>query len=79
MTFQERLLAAEAEVRRLDILAAELIDTLKEFKPDLTREWELEHNTERVLPESIRPEIDRPLEPWEIPVRPIRTRARRWR
>jgi hypothetical protein len=78
VTFHERLTAAEAEVRRLDVLVARLIDVLREkdgaFFADIMEE---EHNKERITPERARPVVDRPLSPHEIPVREVPTR-RRW-
>lgn len=78
VTFVERLTAAEAEVRRLDILVAEIIDTVRQHNTIHADGYESEHNEERITPESIRPVVDRPLAPWEIPVREIRVRAPRW-
>jgi len=78
VTFHERLTAAEAEVRRLDILVARLIDEARERGSDIFADvMEEEHNKERVTPEKIRPVPDRPLSPHEIPVREVPVR-RRW-
>ncbi len=79
VTFCERLTAAEAEVRRLDILIARVIDTLKQHDAIYADISEREHNEERISPERVRPVVDRPLAPWEIPVKevPVR-RGRRW-
>lgn len=65
----ERLLAAEAEVRRLDILVTKSIDVVREHDPNRADWLDQEHDDERIRPEAIRPVIDRPLEPQEIPVR----------
>ena len=65
----ERLLAAEAEVRRLDILVAKLIELLREHDPNQAGWLDQEHDDERIRPETIRPVVDRPLEPQEIPAR----------
>ncbi|WP_157931069.1 hypothetical protein [Mycobacteroides abscessus] len=65
----ERLLAAEAEVQRLDILVAKLIDLVRQHDPHQADWLDQEHDDERIRPEAIRPVIDRPLEPQEIPVR----------
>lgn len=78
VTFYERLTAAEAEVRRLDILVAELIDALKKHEPFTADALEDRHNDERIRPETERPVIDRPLAPWEIPVREVPVRRGRW-
>lgn len=76
--FYERLTAAEAEVRRLDILIARVIDTLKQHDAIYADIYEREHNQERISPESVRPVVDRPLAPWEIPVREVPARRGRW-
>lgn len=78
VTFVERLTAAEAEVRRLDILVAELIDALRKHDAPSADSYDREHDDDRIRPETIRPVVDRPLAPWEIPVREIRVRGRRW-
>ncbi|MBB3602784.1 hypothetical protein FHT40_002445 [Mycolicibacterium sp. BK556] len=78
VTFVERLTAAEAEVRRLDILVAELVDALKEHQPHHADALEQRHNEERIRHETVRPVVERPLAPWEIPVREVRVRGRRW-
>lgn len=75
----ERLVAAEAEMRRLDILIARLIDQLRTHE---TEKWfveaaETEHERDRITPATIRPVIDRPLSPAEMPVRYIE-RRRHW-
>jgi hypothetical protein len=78
VTFVERLTAAESEVRRVDILVAELIDALKKHEPFTADALEERHNDERIRPEAIRPVVDRPLAPWEIPVREVPVRRGRW-
>lgn len=78
VTFYERLTAGEAEVRRLDILIATVIDTLKQHDAIHADIYEREHNQERITPESVRPVVDRPLAPWEIPVREVAVRRGRW-
>lgn len=78
VTFVERLTAAEAEVRRLDVLIARMVDALRVHHEFDAEHFEREHNEERIRPETIRPVVDRPLAPWEIPVREIRVRGRRW-
>lgn len=78
VTFYERLTAAEAEVRRLDILLARVIDTLREHHAIYADMFEREHNEERIRPGTVRPVVDRPLAPWELPVREIQAPRRRW-
>jgi hypothetical protein len=76
VTFYERLTAAEAEVRRLDILASEVIDTLRQHNAIHADVYERKRNEDRIRPENVRPVVDRPLAPWEIPVREIRVSRR---
>jgi hypothetical protein len=79
VTFVERLTAAESEVRRLDILVATLIDGLRKHDNIGADIYERHHNEERIRPETVRPVIDRPLAPWEMPVREVPAgRRRRW-
>jgi hypothetical protein len=78
VTFYERLTAAEAEVRRLNILLARAIDMLKQHNTIHADIFEREHDNERIQPENVRPVVDRPLAPWEMPVREIRVPQRRW-
>ncbi len=81
VTFQERLVAAEAEVRRLDILLARLIDAMKDDAHQggamFAQRMEEEHERERITPATVRPVVERPLDPSEIPVRYVQSR-RRW-
>lgn len=78
VTFHERLDAAEAEVRRLDVLVARLIDSAREKGNDLFADFmDEEHNKERITPEKIRPVVERPLSIHEMPVREVRV-SRRW-
>lgn len=78
VTLQERLGAAESEVHRLDVIVSRLIDVLKKNGDDLfARVMEEEHETERITPEKLRPVVERPLHPSEIPVRYVRSQ-RRW-
>lgn len=78
ISFHERLAAAEAEVRRLDILVARLIDDVRARGGDFFADFmEEEHNKERITPEKVRPVVERPLSPHEIPVREVPVR-RRW-
>lgn len=78
VTFVERLTAAEAEVRRLDILVANLVDSLRRHDQWGAEAYEREHNDERIRPETVRPVVDRPLAPWEIPIREVPVRRGRW-
>ena len=79
VTFQERLLAAEAENHRLDVLVADLIEALKgSGRADLAAYYEREHERDRITAHNARPVVDRPLDPWELPVREIPVRRRRW-
>lgn len=80
VTFYERLVAADAEIRRLDILVAKLVDVVRENNPMQADVLEQEHDDERIRPETIRPVVDRPLAPWEMPVveMPARRRGRWW-
>lgn len=78
VSFVEQLTAAEAEVQRLDVLVAQVIDRLRTYDTNMADYYEREHNEERIRPETIRPVVDRPLAPWEIPVREVRVRGRRW-
>jgi hypothetical protein len=78
VTFHERLAAAEAEVRRLDVLVAQVIDYLRERDDKIYADVvEEEHERYRVTPERVRPVADRPLRPDEIPVIEVPAR-RRW-
>lgn len=79
VTFQERLEAAEAEVRRVDELITRLFEQLKSRGEHsasvdvVARAYE----EERITPHNYRPVVDRPLKPNEIPVRYVNT-PRRW-
>jgi hypothetical protein len=76
----ERLLATEAEVRRLDVLITRLISVVREYDPDNADAYTRQHDDERIRPEAIRPVVDRPLAPSEIPVIkvPVRQNWRYW-
>ena len=68
----ERLEAAEAEVHRLDELLARAADTFRDNKLALHAEWlDEEHERDRITPHTIRPTIERPLDPRHIPVQII--------
>lgn len=78
VTFHERLLAAEAENHRLDVLVAELIEALdRAGEKMLATRFAEEHERDRITPQTARPVVDRPLHPSEMPVREVRVR-RRW-
>jgi hypothetical protein len=79
ITVHERLMAAEAENQRLDVLVTELIRALAEASDKKrAKSFAEEHERERITPETIRPTVDRPLHPSEIPVREIRVRRGWW-
>lgn len=79
VTLQERADAAEAEVRRLDELLARVIDQLKAREHSLVAEIiEQEHVEGRITPATVRPVVDRPLKPSEIPVIEVPVRRGRW-
>lgn len=78
VTFDERLRAAESEARRLDLLLARAIEELGVHDERTADSLTEAHEKERITPERIRPVIDRPLAPWEMPFREIRVRGRRW-
>ncbi|SCE95476.1 hypothetical protein GA0070618_2187 [Micromonospora echinospora] len=78
VTTHERLLAAEAETQRLNVLVTRLIKVLEQAgDTTIAAVYAEEHDRERITPATIRPFVDRPLHPSEIPVREIRVR-RRW-
>lgn len=79
VALQERIDAAEAEVRRLDELLARVLDQLKAHEHSLVAEViEQEHTEGRITVATVRPVVDRPLKPSEIPVREVPVRRRRW-
>ncbi|MFD5180569.1 hypothetical protein ACFWM1_32490 [Nocardia sp. NPDC058379] len=78
VTTYERVTAAEAEVRRLDRIVRRLLDALQDHNHMLAEVIEREHETGRITPTSVRPEIERPKHPSEMPVRYVKVRARRW-
>jgi len=79
VTFHERLLAAEAENHRLDVLVADLVKALERAgDTSMASHYEQRHERDRITAHNARPVVDRPLEPWELPVREVRVR-RRWR
>jgi hypothetical protein len=79
VTFYERLCAAEAENHRLDVLVTELIEALDFVgRKMLAETFAVQHERDRITPERARPVVDRPLQPWDMPVREVYVR-RRWR
>lgn len=78
ITMHERLAAAEAEAHRLDVLVANLIDSLRQHNASTFADmFERRYEDERITPYSIRPVVDRPLKAGEIPVHYERA-PRRW-
>lgn len=72
VAFYERLEAAEAEVHRLDELIARAADTFRHNNLAHHAEWlDAEHERSRITPFTIRPSVDRPLDPRHIPVQVI--------
>lgn len=78
VTFQERLTAAEAEMRRLEGLLVRTIDIVKRSDVRTAEDIERELDAERILPENVRPVVDRPIPPHEREVIYVKTRGRRW-
>jgi hypothetical protein len=79
VTAHERLIAAEAENERLDILLQRVVDALASAKDGefAAKVFAEEHERERITAYTVRPIVDRPLHPSEIPVREVPVR-RRW-
>jgi hypothetical protein len=81
VTFQQRLTAAEAEVHRLDVIVASLIDVMKDETYQggvmFAKSIEEEHERDRITALTVRPVVERPLQPSEIPVHYVQ-RRRRW-
>jgi hypothetical protein len=76
VTSHERLQAAEAENQRLDVLVANLIRLLDQAGDQFTAaRYAEEHERDRITPYTVRPIVDRPLHPSEIPVREVRVRG----
>lgn len=78
VTADERRRAAEAEARRLDLLVTEVITALAHHDKSYADSFAREHETKRITPARVRPQIDRPLSIEEMPVREIRVRSRGW-
>ena len=76
VTFHERLAAAEAEIHRLDELIARAAGVMRDNKLMSQAAWlDEEHEQERITPFTVRPVVERPLDPNEIPVTPVYRRA----
>lgn len=77
VTSHERLQAAEAENQRLDVLVADLVKALERAGDKITATvYAEEHERDRITPYTVRPIVDRPLHPSEMPVREVP--VRRW-
>ncbi|WP_139812278.1 hypothetical protein [Prescottella equi] len=77
VVLQERLIAAEAEVQRLDELLTRVLDCLESTGDSNARVFTREHVEDRVTPENIRPVVERPLGWWDVPAPPERRHFRR--
>ena len=76
----ERLMAAEAENHRLDLLVVQLVKALDLAGETMQAErFAEEHERERITPYTARPVVDRPLHWSEMPVREVPVNRRRWR
>ena len=74
ITFQERLITAEAEARPLDMLVAELITALERAgEVTMADHFHTQHERDGITPERARPMVERPLDPSEDPVGEIGT------
>ncbi len=80
ITIQERLMAAEAEVRRLDVLLQDALDHLERAGDETGAQWMTRsHVEDRITPDNIRPVVERPLGWWDCPPPPqSRQFRRRW-
>lgn len=74
VTAHERLLAAEAEVNRLDVLLTWAVDHIRRTDKGTAEMIEREHEEDRITPYTIRPVPQRPLKPHEIPRIEVPTR-----
>ncbi|BCW35874.1 hypothetical protein StoSoilA2_19300 [Arthrobacter sp. StoSoilA2] len=74
VTAHERLLAAEAEVNRLDVLLTWAVDHIRTTDKGTAEMIEREHEEDRITPYTIRPVPQRPLKPHEIPRIEVPTR-----
>lgn len=74
----ERLVSAEAEVRRLDLLLGQAIAALKDHGGLLVARDLESDRAERITAANIRTVVERPLTIAEMPVREVRVSGRRW-
>lgn len=78
ITLQERLLAAEGEVQRLDELLTRALDRLEAVgDKDHAKMFTRAHVEDRITPDNIRPIVERPLAWWDVPQPPERRQFRR--
>ncbi|YCN53407.1 hypothetical protein AB9M10_15540 [Rhodococcus erythropolis] len=78
ITIQERLVAAESEVQRLDELLQRALDRLEAAGEDLHAQILTRTHVEgRITPENVRPIVERPLAWWDVPPPPERRQFRR--
>jgi hypothetical protein len=79
ITLQERLLAAESEVHRLDVLLASVVKYLRDSGDARYAESVLrEHVDDQITPTNIRPVVERPLAWWDVPPPPQPRFRGRW-
>ncbi|MCA4997296.1 hypothetical protein HWD35_21465 [Tsukamurella tyrosinosolvens] len=80
VSLQQQIDAAEAEVRRLNELLTRVIDQLKSHEHSIVAEIiEREQFEGRITPANVRPVVNRPLKPSEMPHREVPARrGRRW-
>jgi hypothetical protein len=79
VTHHERFLAAEAGIHRLDILVTDLLKALDNLgEHEQAARFAEEHERDRITPHMMRPVVERPLHPSEIPEREIKVRRRWW-
>jgi len=79
ITLQERIDAAEAEVRRLDELLSRVLDELRAHDHSYAAEIIAQEHVEgRITPATVRPVVNRPLKPSEVPVIEVPVRRGRW-
>ena len=67
-----------AEVRRLEELIVRAIDMVKDANTTYAQHLEEELDTKRILPENVRPVVERPIHLAEREVVYVKTRGRRW-
>ncbi|MDZ7917602.1 MAG: hypothetical protein U5O16_38250 [Rhodococcus sp. (in: high G+C Gram-positive bacteria)] len=77
-TLQERLIAAESEVQRLDELLTTALNHLDAAGDESGAKWITRaHVEDRITPQNIRPVVERPLAWWDVPQGPPDRRFRR--